>query len=279
MKKASLEEMVKTTKRGVARTYPKRYEMAVVLPDMHVPFHDEQALAPVIRFIQDYKPQKIIQAGDMYDFYELSKFDKDPKREKHLQDEIDEGKQIWRRLKYASPRSELILIEGNHERRLHKYLMRNPELHSLTSLRLENVLEVKSLGVKVVLAEDDYFLNENLLVTHGASDDGCKLSTKSGYTANANLLKKGVSGLQGHSHRLGASFKSDYKGQKVWYELGCLCKLNPEYSKNPDWQQGFAVVHYGKHYFNVQLIPITEKYNFYYGGKLYRGSLQKTKKG
>ena len=256
-----------------------RYKKAVILPDIHVPDHDMNAILPILRFIKDIQPDMIVSLGDFYDFHDVSKFDKDPTKTQSLQKEIDEGKKLWKAIKACAPKAELYLLTGNHEQRLHKYLLRNPELYSLSSLKLENILELKEYGVKIIPVNKDLFLNKNLLLTHGAQADGGKLSTKSGYTANANLLKKGVSGISGHSHRLGASFKTDYTGTKAWYEAGCLSKLDPEYTKRPDWQHGFIVAHYGSEFFHVQMIPITESYNFYYGGKLYSGkaTTKKTK--
>lgn len=249
-----------------------KIKKCVVLPDIHVPFHDEKAINPVLKFIKDFNPDVLVQVGDFYDFYDVSKFDKDPERQYRLQDEIDEGKKLWKKIRKNAPKAKLYMLEGNHEHRLPKYLTRNPELHSLRSLKLENILELKDLDVKIIEAKDTFYLNKNIIVTHGGKDDGSKLRSKAGYSANANLLHHNISGLSGHSHRLGASFKTDISGRKAWYEVGCLCRLDPDYLKNPDWQQGFAVVHYGKNFFHVQLIPITESYTFYYGGKKYKNS-------
>ena len=252
-------------------TLEDKIKSCIVMPDIHVPYQDDRAIEPVLKCIRDLKPDKIVQLGDFYDFYDLSKFDKDPNRVNGLQEEIDAGKKLWMLIHQASPKSELIMLEGNHESRLQSYLKKNPEMHSLRSLKLDNIIEVKDLGVKVFGADKDYMLNESLLLTHGAKDDGCRLSQFAGYSAKMNLDRKNISMVHGHTHRMGSSMRTDYSGLKVAYEIGCLCSLKPEYMKNPNWQQGFAVIHYGKRFFNVQAIPITKDYNFYYGGKLYRG--------
>lgn len=259
--KGDLESMVK-----------KSMKTAVVLPDLHVPYHDNRAFTAVLKYIKDEKPDVIVQLGDFYDCYSLSRYDKDPRRLASLQEEIDVGIEKWKELKKASPKSQLVMLEGNHERRLVKYLMKNPGLFGLKSLNPENLFGLKDLGVKFVSAENTYKLNHSLVVTHGAVDDGCKLSQHAGYSAKNTLDKWGnVSGIMGHGHRIGVSTKTLADGTMVqWVESGCLANLKPEYTKNPNWQHGFVIVNYTTNRFH--LTPVTvANYEFYVGKKVYRG--------
>ena len=46
----------------------------------------------------------------------------------------------------------------------------------------------------------------------------------------------------------------------------CLCRLDPEYAQDPDWQQGFSVVHVEDNgFYHVQQIPILKQSMFFYG--------------
>jgi len=36
--------------------------------------------------------------------------------------------------------------------------------------------------------------------------------------------------------------KTDVRGPHVAYENFCLCSLQPEWTQNPNWQQGFCTV-------------------------------------
>jgi hypothetical protein len=65
---------------------------------------------------------------------------------------------------------------------------------------------------------------------------------KSGYTANAEHSKYGMSGASGHTHRLSQFYHRDHNGNHVWLETGSTCDLNPEYTPDPDWQNGFVVL-------------------------------------
>jgi predicted phosphodiesterase len=249
----------------------KRMETAIILPDIHTPYHDDRAISVVVKYIKATKPDQIIQLGDMYDCYSLSRFDKDPARISSLQEEIDRGALIWQQLKEASPKSKLVMLEGNHERRLVKYLMKHPELHGLKALNPEVLFGLKELGIKFVRSEDTYYINNSLVATHGATDDGCKLSQHAGYSAKNTLDKWGnVSGIMGHGHRIGMSTRTLADGTMVqWIESGTLSRLKPEYVKNPNWQHGFVVVKYTKNRFHATPVVIAN-YEFIADGKVYR---------
>lgn len=248
----------------------KGLKTAVILPDFHIPFQDDKTIDLVLKYVKDIKPDKIIQLGDFYDFYSISRFDKDPKRIDSMQDELDEGYTIWKKIKKAGKKSKLEQVEGNHEFRLRRYLWRHPELHSIKALELESILKVKELGIKFYRLEDTCYINDNLIATHGANDDGCKLSQYSGYSAKNTLDKMGINGISGHSHRAASYYRTYMNGVKEWHECGCLCDLHPEYVKNPNWQQAFGVVRYNKKDFDVKIIRIKEGYWFVVDKKKYK---------
>ena len=70
----------------------------------------------MFKFIDDLKPDKIVLTGDMYDFYGISKFDKNPLNDKTLQYEIKCGYEVLELLKSLT--KEVHFVEGNHEKRL-----------------------------------------------------------------------------------------------------------------------------------------------------------------
>lgn len=242
----------------------------LIIPDLHIPFHDPNAVNLTVKVANKIKPDRIIQVGDFYDFYSVSKFDKDPKRIDTMQDELDVGYKVWKSIRKAVPKAEILYLEGNHEYRLRKYLWRHPELHSLDVLKLENVLRIKELKIDFYKNKDTLYLKNNLIATHGANDDGCKLSQHSGYSAKNTLERIGTNGISGHTHRLASHYKTTFDKQYEWHESGCLCDLDPEYMKKPNWQHGFVVVNYGKKGFDIKVIPIKEGYWCFVNGKEYR---------
>lgn len=244
------------------------FKKTVVIPDLHVPYHDVESLQALNQFIRDFKPDTIIQQGDMYDFYDISRFDKNPERVGYLQKELDIGFKIWWEWRRLCPEARLVFKKGNHEGRMEKYLMRNPELFSLRSLKLPTIFGLDKLNVEYVPSEQNFFINDNLMVLHGDKDDGCKYSANSAYSAKLTLDKIGKSLIMGHTHRLGLHYKTVLDKTMMGLENGCLCLLTPEYVKNPDWQQGFSVVYNSAHRFYVQPIPVVNK-RFIYGDKIY----------
>jgi len=255
---------------------------AVIIPDLHVPYHDEKAVSLVEQYIKNTKPDALYQIGDFYDFYSISRFDKDPKRIDSLQDELDVGYSIWKRFRDAGkPEMEMHYTEGNHEFRLRKYLWRHPGINSLRSLKLENATNIKDLGIKFYKNHQECYINKVLIATHGAKDDGCKLSQYSGYSAKNTLEKNAINGVSGHSHRLSSHFSRKMGGQLEWHEMGCLCTLNPDYVKKPNWQQGFGRVIYNQKKFDIKPIKIHQENGQYWAivdGKIYKSQKSQVNK-
>lgn len=257
---------------GLEEMVEREMKIAIVLPDLHVNYQDDLSLSSWLQYVRYKKPDIIVQLGDFYDCYAISRFDKDPKRLGLFQEEIDIGKKLWMAIKKASPHSSLYLVGGNHEERIPKTLIRNaPGMYNLKAVSPEKLFELEELGVKYVPPEKTFYLNKSLVVTHGAVDDGCKLSQHAGYSAKNTMDKWGnVSGIMGHNHRVGCSTKTLADGAMIqWHEIGCMTNLHPEYVKNPNWQQGFATVYYTKHRFHI--IPTTlVNHEFIAEGKLYK---------
>jgi hypothetical protein len=80
--------------------------------------------------------------------------------------------------------------------------------------------------------------------------------------------KHGGCGLCAHSHRIGEYLKRNRFGTWGWWEGGCLCDLNPDYVTNPDWHQGFTLVHFKGKRFWVEQMVITG-HTLMYGSKIY----------
>lgn len=111
---------------------------AVVLNDQHIPFQDKITNQLVFEFIKDFKPDIVDILGDLVDFWQLSKFDKDPIRANTLQEDIDKTHQYLKELRKLCPKAEIELHAGNHLGRLRKYIWRQAqELATLKSLELD----------------------------------------------------------------------------------------------------------------------------------------------
>ena len=244
----------------------RKTKLTVFIPDVHVPFEDKEALGAVYEFIEEYEPEQIILTGDFFDFYEVSRFSKDPKRAHNFQDEMDIGVEYLTQLREIAPDADIKYKEGNHEDRINKYLQENPELGSLRSLKPENLMGLEKLDIKYYPAGTRLKVGKYDII-HGHQNDGAKLAKHSAYTAKGNVEKYNSSIIQGHPHRMGSYYRRTLDGILEGHEIGNLCQDMP-YTNNPDWQSSFAMIWEGEDVTTFEGIRI-DNGKFIYGGKTY----------
>jgi len=217
----------------------------VVSSDWHIPYEDKKAFNVHLAYVKNYKPNRYVIAGDMMDFYTLSKFDKSPERSTSFQDEIDQTNLYLNRLKKVLPKScKIDYLKGNHEARLQKWLWSNPELNDIRALDLNNLLKLKERGIKYTDVSADYWKDDSghikiadTLLMHGDNRlNGSTCSKYSGYSASNTMRTMMTSVIHGHGHRLAQVYMKTPAGYLKGTETGCLCKL----SGTANWQQGFV---------------------------------------
>ena len=206
--------------------------------DEHHPYQDDKAIALALKIVNEFDPTEIVVGSDGMDFYSISKFSKDPDRMKggSLQDEIDSWVRTQRMWIDAAPNARRHYIPGNHEDRLKKYIWEHPELHGLDALQLPSLLEFDQLALSEI--EDEVEFGDKLLVTHGSV-----VRKYGAYTAKGELENQfySISTMTGHTHRGGMTMATGRKGMVQGIECFCLCDLEPDYVKSPNWQQGVVL--------------------------------------
>jgi len=231
-----------------------KYKKVLFVPDIHASYHDIKAIKAMIAFMQWWKPDYIYFLGDVVDFYSISSFTKDPQRALGLQDEIDEAKKILKMICAAAPKSHKYMIQGNHEARMQKFLWtRAAELSGLHGLQVDVMLDLHKMGIHYYPEGRTKF--RGTILKHG--DIVRKFCA---YTAKGEFENTGVSGISGHTHRLGLYSMTNEAGDFVWMECGHLCDIKQEYllGKVPNWQQDFGIGYYkeGSKRFMVEPIKI-----------------------
>jgi len=216
---------------------PDGYRVAI-LNDTQIPFQDDLTLGAVEKFLGDFMPDLEVYNGDIIDFYSISDFNKNPSRAFQLQNELDQTYAWLFNRAERNPSARRILIEGNHEDRLRRWLWKHgPELSSLRSLAPEALLGLEELAIERV----NYRSVVDLLgfrVEHGY-----KTSGSTAYPTNVSrwmAIATGSSGLCGHTHRFSIYSWADSRGTHSYIENGCLCRLSLEYAPFPNWQQAFT---------------------------------------
>lgn len=225
------------------------------LSDLHIPYHDPHAWQLALNIVAAVKPTGINLLGDMADFYRLSVYDKDPKRfeDGGLQEELDQWYRMARELQRAAPEGcRYRYIIGNHEDRLRRYLNRNPELYGLRALEIPSLFRLAELGIEYCDGEIE------IVPGYLVGKHGDVVRRDSAYSAKGELEKEryAISTITGHTHRLGTHYVRTRRGVVKAHENGCLCLLDPEYVKLPNWQQGITMAtHWGGELFHVEDIP------------------------
>ena len=235
-----------------------------VIGDIHNPYQDQTALALVEDFLITMQPDVLVYNGDVNDFYQLSKFDKDPSRMDRLQADLNNTKKMFKHHAEILPKARKILIKGNHEDRWERFLRTSaPVLECLDCLELDRLFGLKTFGIKTVEYEEGLMINGVFLILH--SDI---VSIHSAYTAKRLYEKHGGCGMCNHTHRGGSFYKRDRFGTWGWWENFCLCRLDPDWIMNPNWQHGFSLIHFRDERFWVEQIPII-KDKFMYAGEIF----------
>lgn len=248
-------------------------ETTVFISDTHIPFEDVEALDAVYKFIEEEQPENIVIIGDFLDFYEVSRYGKDPSREHTFQDEVNKGRSRLEMLRRKAPKSRIMYRKGNHEERLETYLMNNPELSSLDILNVDILLGLDDLDIEYFDYKDSLVIGKYTVI-HGTDKEGAKLSGHSAYTPKGNVEKFGTSIIQGHSHRLGSHYKTDHDGTiREGHEIGYLSKPM-DYAHHTNWQQGFGVLYTDtnsntQNFYNIHI----EDGEFIFNRKRYKGGI------
>lgn len=240
-------------------------KQVVYLSDIHVPFHDKKAVKSIEGFLHEQQPDVLVYGGDIVDFYAVSKFDKNPERVLDLQQEVIEGVSLMSALKKAAGNPKTMFLEGNHEFRMMKYLMRHPELASLDALRVPNLLRLDRLDIGYVPYDKGWVFND-FLFKHGTK--------ASLYAARHEADLENISGMSGHIHRIQRHGKTDRQGIHTWHTVGHLSdpeQIDYVTQQVPNWQQGFGVVEMNSRNKTFEVYqPVINKGKFQFQGKVYK---------
>jgi predicted phosphodiesterase len=269
-----------------AKEKPGTWQREVILPDFQIgyrryedgtldPFHDEKAIDVALQIVREVKPSRVILLGDFLDLPQFGRFEQTPQYAMTANAAIEYGHNLLRTIREIVPKATIVLLEGNHERRLEKQVQANLMAafgikragEKLPALSVPYLLALDDLGVEYVGAypAGRYFINPNLMCVHGEI-------VRKGATSKAVTEHEGVSTIHGHTHRWESYARTTrtYDGarQTFAYSLGTLSRIDGAVPSvhgstdaegkvainHEDWQTMVAVLdHDGKSH---QLTPI-----------------------
>lgn len=209
------------------------------ISDLHIPYHDIDALSLAIEYGINNDINTIFINGDLIDFHGLSRFEKDP-RKRSVKQEFEAAKSFLIALREAFPTQEIYWLLGNHDMRYQKWLMTKVyEVFDDEYYHLEQRLQVNEQRVKVI--EDNVLVKAGkLAITHGHH-------VMRGFFAPVNSargawMKAKQSLLISHVHKVSNHVEVNLDGDSFGtWSTGSLCELRPDYSPLvSNYQHGFA---------------------------------------
>lgn len=246
----------------------------LVIPDLHVPSHDEKSLMAVEKLMEDYRWDGCVLLGDLMDFDVISAHN-------HGKPRLTEGKRLAEDYKVAAKVLDRIIskvrkrnhcarvvyISGNHEYRLQRYIDGNPALEGM-GLEVPLALNLRERRVEWIP-----FWEEGKIFKLGKVAFGHGLYTNDLH-AKKHCLRYGCElFVYGHTHAI-QYYSSEMHGNGTTIaavSLGCLCEPMPYMMGRPDrWEQAVGVLEMcgGDYGFNVIRIV---GHKFIYGGRVYEG--------
>lgn len=208
----------------------------LILSDIHVPYHNNKALTAAIQYGREHKVNSVILNGDLMDCYQLSSFEKDPRKRK-FSEELSMTRELLEKLQKLL-RAKIFFKLGNHEERWQRFLrLHAPQVCDMEEFRLRVLLNCDILGIEVI--EDKRIIKAGMLhVMHG--HEFGKISSAVN-PARSYYLKTKQSVICGHLHQASEHTEPNLSGELTTaFSTGCLCELHPEYAPINRWNHGFA---------------------------------------
>jgi len=225
------------------------YKRALIINDVHLPYHDIEAITTTFNFAKKEKPDLIILNGDIIDCFLLSRFSKDPKA-RRFSYELEQLEQFVQVVEKTF-KAKIIYKLGNHEVRYQHFLWEKAkELADVTEFDIKNVIGARAKGVEII--EDKTIIKlSGLDLLHGHE-------FVTGFFNPVNVarglyLRAKVSAMQGHSHKTSEHTETDLHGNiKTTWSVGCLCGLKADYAPYNSWNHGFAIIDIDGQNFSVR---------------------------
>jgi predicted phosphodiesterase len=218
---------------------PKACNNILLISDLHIPYHNIQAVTIALDYGKANDVNTIFINGDLIDNHQVSRFESDVKK-RSVKQEFDATKQFLVSLRAAFPDAAIYWLKGNHCIRWEKFLlMKVREIWDDEYFQLEERLQLNSVKVKIL---DDKTLVKagKLSITHGHH------IFKGVFTpvnpSRGAFLRAKQSLIVGHLHRASHHPEVDLDGKIIsCWSTGCLCELKPNYSPMvSNAQHGFA---------------------------------------
>lgn len=219
-----------------------RPHVTLIIPDVHVPFHNDKLVNRVARLCGDIAPDHLVFSGDFLDLHSLSRHNRGSLQRLKgltLSGEYNAGLSVIDRF-LGRKRGQRTYLYGNHEDSYLRHLQDGDNSKVGAELRSpEEGLRLRERGFNVLTnwMEDSVRVGPHLEVVHGLYT--CV------HSAKKHLDEFESSVMFGHTHR----FQSYVTQKRGSYNIGFLGDpSSPGFGYAPKaqrlkWVNGFAVVY------------------------------------
>lgn len=234
-------------------------------------FHDEAAMAVFLEVCRQEQPDSIVILGDFLDLPSQGKYVQEAGFARATQSALNAGHEWLASLRAACPDAHIVLIEGNHDKRMQNFIEQNalaafglkranlPE--SWPVMSLQNLLRLDEIEVEYQDAYPAaaYWDDDNTRNIHGT-----RANPKGSTTAQYSNDLPHISTWVGHTHRTEITYKTVLgpRGEPIesyTANPGCLCRTDGAVPSVhgalhadgasarvvEDWQAGFGSLLYG----------------------------------
>jgi hypothetical protein len=211
-----------------------------ILSDIHVPYHDERAVAAAVDHLRHAAVDGLLLNGDIADFYAISRYMKDP-RQRDFKGELEAVRQFVAWIRQSFPAIPIAYKLGNHEERWQHWLWQHaPEISDEPCMSLSGWLHLDRHDITLVEEKRAVMLGR-LPVLHG-HEKGQGISAPVNQ-ARGSFLRLHHTVLEGHGHRTSVHCEPNmFHEETTCWSTGCLCDLTPDYARYNKWNHGFAIV-------------------------------------
>lgn len=247
----SNSELIK--KYGVSERTIRRYrnkvkeripERSFIIPDLHIPYHCNKYLSLVFKVLKELNPQEVVLLGDVGDFYSVNSHGNTKGELRNLNKEIGQVQGFLKKLREIIPDAKLVYIEGNHEDRLQRYILKEASMFD-GIVSFEGLLKLKECGVDEFVSYEP----EQSYDILGAGQIFARHTplSVSQNSARLSLTKSFCSLLYGHIHRIEEAHCTSLNGedmvaQSVGWGGDSKHPIFGYVKGHHQWQQGFGVV-------------------------------------
>jgi predicted phosphodiesterase len=217
----------------------------LIISDLHIPYHDVEAVTLALKYGVEQNVNTIIINGDLIDFHRVSRFEPDP-ASRDTKYEFDTAKAFLVSLRKFFPSQKIVFVKGNHDERWEHYLFRKcVEIFEDPYFSLEARLGLNDLHIELI---DGYTLIKagKLNILHG--DKIIRGVFAPVNAARGLFIRAKANTLIGHTHSVSKHSEGNINGEKfACWSIGCLCDLHPKYDRyNTKHSLGFAHVSFDR---------------------------------